>query len=126
MRPWLLVCAALILVPVSCGGSPSHPAGRAAQDVAPTEGFLPPAAPPAGDARQEAANKNAAVPAKGAAAPEQPRDGRAARKIVYNADVALVVGSLDKAEADLRALVEDTGGFVASSEILGSAGSPRS
>jgi hypothetical protein len=50
----------------------------------------------------------------------------AKRKIIYNGTVQLIVKDLDKTEADLKALMKEFGVNVASSELTGSAGSPRS
>jgi hypothetical protein len=125
MRPGLIVCAAAFFVLVGCGGAaPTHsPAKQAAlQDQVAHRPGQAAEAPAAGqDGR---ADQNELAPAKGVAAQAAP--ARVTRKIVYNADVALVVGNLDKGEADLKALVEEMSGFVAGSEITGSVGSPRS
>lgn len=48
------------------------------------------------------------------------------RKIIYTADITLVVKDLSKAEAGLKALLKQHGGFVASSDLAGTPGSPRS
>jgi hypothetical protein len=56
-----------------------------------------------------------------AQAPAQPLS----RKIIYNAEVRVVVPELSAAEQQLLQLVHDLNGFVAQSEIIGSAGSPR-
>jgi hypothetical protein len=130
MRPWLILAAALVLLPLGCGGNrepfsgkintESATAGVPAQDMAP-------AAPPAGgqDNAKQVVHKTVAdqvvVGEKGAA-----RGDVASRKIVYNGNVQLIVTDLDKAEAMLKALLKDTESIVASSEITGSAGSPRS
>jgi hypothetical protein len=71
------------------------------------------------DAEQPAAGHKGAVR-------EEVRSEVASRKIVYNGNVQLIVTDLDKAEAMLKALLKDTESLVASSEITGSAGSPRS
>jgi hypothetical protein len=54
----------------------------------------------------------------GAAAPELPR------KIIYKADVRLIVRDLPKAESELKQLLKDHKGIIAQAEISGSAGSP--
>jgi hypothetical protein len=58
----------------------------------------------------------------GAQPPVQP----VPRKIIYTAEVKLVVDDLPKAEDQLRQLIKQSGGFVAQSELSGSAGSRRS
>ncbi len=126
MRTWLILPAAIVLIPLGCGGNAppfsgqsnteSYTADAPAQDEAPAA----PAAPPAAGQ----------APAKGAARPagaDQPAlSDKSTRKIVYNGNVQLIVTDLDKSEAALRAILKDTEALVASSEITGSAGSPRS
>ena len=68
----------------------------------------------------QAADKDKAPPAGQAAPVEQPR------KIIYNAQVALVVEEFDKAEEDLTRLVKDYKGYVTGSDTHGAPGSPRS
>jgi hypothetical protein len=48
------------------------------------------------------------------------------RKIIYTADITLVVKDLTKAEGGLKALLKQHGGFVASSDLSGTPGTPRS
>jgi len=48
------------------------------------------------------------------------------RKIVYHANVELVVDDLEKAEQELNQILIEQGGYVAKSEVRGSPGSPRS
>lgn len=48
------------------------------------------------------------------------------RKIKHTADIALVVEEFDKAASAVSSLVQAQGGYVAQSEVLGSAGMPRS
>jgi hypothetical protein len=131
MRPWLIVGAAAFLVTVGCGGSsPRSAKPVASEQPAPADGErfradVAQAPAVAGQDAREVAHKMApAAGNKGAA--ERPAADRATRKIVYNADVALVVRDLDKGEADLGALLEEMEGFVAGSEMTGSAGAPRS
>lgn len=50
----------------------------------------------------------------------------AERKIIQTARVDVVVDDFDKAEADLRRLAKDSGGYLARSEVRGNPGSPRS
>jgi hypothetical protein len=59
---------------------------------------------------------------KGGAAPAQPLP----RKIIYNAEVKLVVENLPKAGDLLRELLKKHDGFIAQAEISGSTGSQRS
>ena len=66
-----------------------------------------------------------APPAGGGGEAAQPPAQALSRKIVYNADVTVVVQDLSAAEPQLLQLVKDHNGFVAQSEITGSAGSPR-
>src|SRR6266480_3149338 len=49
-----------------------------------------------------------------------------ARRIIHNADVSLVVQDFDAANEQLLLLVKSQQGFVAKSEVAGSAGAPRS
>src|SRR5262249_52875363 len=53
-------------------------------------------------------------------------DEKLPRKIVYTADVRVIVEDFETAEAELKKLLKDHHGFVAKSEVSGSAGSPRS
>jgi hypothetical protein len=55
-----------------------------------------------------------------------PADEKLPRKIVYTADVRVVVEDFPTAEAVLKKLVKDHHGFVAKSEVSGSAGERRS
>jgi hypothetical protein len=48
-----------------------------------------------------------------------------ARKIVYNADLLLIVKDLDQAEQELKQLLKDHDAFVASAESGSTAGAPR-
>jgi hypothetical protein len=54
----------------------------------------------------------------GGAAPVQP----VPRKIIYNAEVRMVVDDLSKAEESLKQLLKKHDGFVAQSELTGSTG----
>jgi hypothetical protein len=57
---------------------------------------------------------------------KEPAAGESAkRRIIYNGAVQLIVKDLDKAEADLKALMNEFHVIVANSELTGSAGSPR-
>jgi hypothetical protein len=77
---------------------------------------------PAGDGQQPAGQKEAA---KGGEA-KPAADEKLPRKIVYTADVRVIVEDFPTAEAVLKKLVKDHHGFVAKSEISGSAGERRS
>ena len=68
-------------------------------------------------------------------APAQGQDGQQApvdaeenqpRKIIYRANVEMVVDDLEKAEQELNQILNEQGGYVAKSEVRGSPGSPRS
>lgn len=48
------------------------------------------------------------------------------RKIIYQADIALVIEDLDKIEPEVRSLVQQGGGYIAEFNITGSPGSLRS
>ncbi len=48
------------------------------------------------------------------------------RKIIYNANLSLVVEDFDVTEGALKTLVKQYNGFIAQGEITGSTGSPRS
>jgi hypothetical protein len=47
------------------------------------------------------------------------------RKIIYNADVRLIVDDLTRAEQELQRFVKERKGYIASAEINGAMGSPR-
>lgn len=122
MRPWLILLAAFLLVPLGCDRS--GPSGQSNAESstagAPANGPMP--------ADNQARDK--AVGHKGADQPRQ-ADGRfqdepVKRKIVYNGNVQLIVTDIDKAQAMLKAILKDTDALIASSEINGSAGTPRS
>src|SRR5437764_296270 len=67
-----------------------------------------------------AARERAPLPEALAAAP-----AAAARKIIYNHTLELLVADFETARQELARLVEVHGGYVASSEVGGSPGSPR-
>jgi hypothetical protein len=125
MRTWHILLAATLFISAGCSGSGppvsgSKPAAPLAQDGA----FRVNA--PAGEAQPPAGNK--VEPAKAGAGPAQ---GQAAsetakRKIIYNGNLQLIVADLDRAESDLKAIIKEFDVIVASSELTGSAGSPRS
>jgi hypothetical protein len=128
MRHWLILAAAIVLIPLGCGDrtpAPAEAVGGIRDGAVAAKRPMPPAASPA-------VAQNQAMDAEKAAADEPAGNKGAARsevtsrKIVYNGNVQLIVTDLDKAEAMLKALLKDTDALVASSEITGSAGSPRS
>lgn len=57
---------------------------------------------------------------------DMPTEGDVARKIIYTADVDLVVDQFDPVQDRVEALVKQFGGFVANSNVSGSPGTPRS
>jgi hypothetical protein len=123
--------SALVLAALGCGDAkvPPSPEAAKAKDKdrmnAPAkqaegdnlgvqdEGFQGQAARGAGKAGQK--------PAEGDAAPAQ----AVPRKIVYHANVEIVVDDLPNAEEALKQLLKKHNGFVAQSELSGSAGSRR-
>jgi hypothetical protein len=59
--------------------------------------------------------------------PDAPAQAQPAqRKIIYNANLQIVVKDLDEADKGLRAVIAKHKGLIASSALTGSAGSPRS
>jgi hypothetical protein len=131
MRPWLIVFAAALLTLVGCGSSgPPQQAAKLAQKSQLHREDAPAATEPA--AGQEAARggndkeANKAAGEERVPVPGQPAGETATRKIIYNANVSLVVKDLDEAESDLKAMLKEFAAFVANSELTGSAGSPRS
>src|SRR5262249_54604382 len=74
---------------------------------------------------EEPAVAQAAKEAAGQQAGGKPAGEAVPRKIIYTADVSLVVTDFEKAGDELLQLVIRSKGFVAKSEIIGSAGSPR-
>jgi hypothetical protein len=95
--------------------------------------------PPKGEAAPEVAarvQREAVVQAKKPEGNAQPGGGRAVaapgaakptpRKIIYTGNVDLIVDDFDKAEQQLRQLVEEHEGHLAKSQIYNRPGSPRS
>jgi hypothetical protein len=130
----VLACGVLVLAVVGCGsqdksmskvtavghGESAKP--NAKKDQAPAEeptGAMNAAPaivrPMGGQAKQGGAGAGDAAQAQ--AVP---------RKIIYNAEVKLVVEDLPKAEESLKELLKKHDGFIAQAEITGSAGSQRS
>jgi hypothetical protein len=80
-----------------------------------------------GDALEDRADAVAAAPIAGEPRPEQKPERAAGlpRKIIYNADLWVVVKDVATAEERLRQLVKEHGGFVAAAESSGASGSRR-
>jgi hypothetical protein len=76
--------------------------------------------PPEGGGRLVAANQRA-----DANAPAAPGERASDRKIIYTATLELTVENLEDAEAQLKALLNSQGGYVAKSEVRGSVGTSR-
>jgi hypothetical protein len=109
----------LVLAIVGCGEAkraPMEPTGQRADrvNVAHEAPGMQGGGGDPGPAEQKAAGEEAA--------PAQP----VPRKIIYTADVTMVVDDLPQAEEQLKQLIKDHKGFVAQSELSGSAGSRRS
>jgi hypothetical protein len=122
MRAWLILLAAVLLVSLGCGRN-----GNEAADAARME--KTPAKPPPAGGQFKGEVAQAVDQPKGGEHGQAEGDLRsetAKRKIVYNGNVQLIVTDLDKSEAMLKAILKETDALVASSEISGSAGSPRS
>jgi hypothetical protein len=124
----------LVLVVPGCGGN----APRAAKTPAPAKseqlaGMHDAPVPDEGELGEVAAVVAHKGAAKGGGEAGQKQDDGAQhpvqpipRKIIYTAEVKLVVDDLPRAEEQLRHLIKQSGGFVAQSELSGSAGSRRS
>jgi hypothetical protein len=98
----------LVLAAVSgCAGAPEDKMGRTQRE--------------AGGARP-AEQFKARAPA---GADQQGADKAAERKVIFTANVDLVVEDFDAAEAQLLTLVKDRRGYVARSDLQGTPGSPR-
>lgn len=126
-----LFASLLLTLFLGCGASPrSGFAGRA--EMATAEAPMSPAPAPnsayfAKDAAATAAD--ASKPPGAAAAPDSPAGPTAAsmdRKIIYDADLALIVEDFARTEPQISRLVESVGGYVADQTMLGSPGSQRS
>jgi hypothetical protein len=108
-----MIVAGLVLA-LGCGQGPQ---GESPQ--AKTKGvFRQQEAAPAG---KEAAQAPAQAPAKGAAR-EDPVD----RKIIYTANMDVVVEDFEDAVEQMRRLIKENKGYIAKSDIVGSPGIPRS
>jgi hypothetical protein len=64
-------------------------------------------------------------PAPGGPAPPPAAKAEVQRRIIYNADVHLIVEDLTRAEQELQRLVTEHKGYIAQAEINGSTGQPR-
>jgi hypothetical protein len=117
-----------------CGQYGSAPAGttrpgstpepQARNELKQLNGWENKAAPPGVNA-VVVAPAPAAAPAGGGGEAAQPPAQALSRKIIYNADLTVVVQDLSHADEQLRQVVKDLNGYIAQSEIIGSAGSPR-
>jgi hypothetical protein len=138
MKPWLIVCVLGSLFCVGCGAS-SSPEGAFVHESAEAPGMPPPAdrAPRADQEAFQVALEDGGVRAARKGADEKPGGGNAGaapqqgqarplpRKIIYNAEVRLVVDDMTRATQDLRFLIKEHDALVATSESGGSSGAPR-
>jgi hypothetical protein len=134
--PWLAVCVVAL---VGCGRASPKASVSESGPVSYSERYSPPSGEAARLAEGERGPGGAGMMApaggmmvalqkevaKGGEA-KPPPDEKLPRKIVYTADVRVIVEDFPTAEAELRMLVKDHHGIVAKSEVSGSAGSPRS
>ena len=88
---------------------------------------------PRGTMGAKRGSKEAAAPQAGERAQQEPAAGRpqapieiAPRKIIYTAQVEMVVEDLAHSEGELKRLIQEQKAYVAKSEMRGSPGSPRS
>ena len=117
MRRSLLLL--VLVMSVGCGAAapPDIHQSRLAPGDAPADKKQAAGGPPQGNLAGEVANAPAAPPANVDATQ---------RKIVYTADVRLIVTDLDKSVRDLRQLIKDDEVLVANSEMTEPTGSQRS
>lgn len=118
MRPWLSMAVGLILVLGGCSPRAYYSGELASDSSAPTRSTA--FAPTAG--KEAAAGLPASAPASPAANP--PKEA-IERKIVYTADVNLVVENFDPVAAKINEMVKQYGAVIAHSNVLGSPGMPR-
>ena len=78
------------------------------------------------------ASKEVAAPQAGEGGPQEPAAGRpqalvepVPRKIIYTAQVEMIVEDLAHSEGELKRLIQEQKAYVAKSEMRGSPGSPR-
>ena|SRR2546427_5832246 len=88
---------------------------------------------PRGTMGAKRGSKEAAAPQAGERAQQEPAAGRpkgpvetAPRKIIYTAQVEMIVEDLAHSEGELKRLIQEQKAYVAKSEMRGSPGSPRS
>jgi hypothetical protein len=125
MKSWHAGCFLAFLFSLGCGSPPGHgPMSREAADE-----------PPNAPAFQVA--KNGRIPEAKEDAEQKPGGGNAGgapgqdvakplpRKIIYNAEVRLIVKDLSQAAQDLKQLIKDHDALIATSESGGSSGAPR-
>jgi hypothetical protein len=124
--PWLVV-GVLILT----GCAASAPTGRQADfihlpEVDAVGGTMVAEGPPPEEAQAPGGlMPPGQKPARGAGEKKPAADDKLPRKIIYTADLKIIVEDFAKAEEELKHLVRDHHGIVAQSEVTGSAGSPR-
>ena len=125
MRPWHVLLIAVLFISAGCGGSSPpgpKPVAQQARDAAvPVNAPAAEPPPPAGKGKEAEKAEGERAPAQ-----DRPPGESAKRKIIYNGNLQLIVADLDKAESDLKAIVKEFDALIASSELTGSAGSPRS
>lgn len=108
---WLI----LAVTTIGCGAANEHAPVSAAKESATFS--APPAAPASGLAVDQAADGDAVPPAEAATLK---------RKIIYNAEIGLVVEDFSAVEPKISELVKAAGGYIAELQVLGSPGSRRS
>jgi hypothetical protein len=102
----------LLVLAAAASGCSSAPEGKVTRASLEAEGGKP---PPQVKARGQA----------GGAEQGQGADQAPERKVIFTARVELIVDDFDGAEAELLKLVKDRRGYVASSDLQGTPGSPR-
>jgi hypothetical protein len=143
MRSWNRWAAAGLLLVAGCAEEPkSEAVGEAAPPARLAAPFdssrsMPAAAPTlaaksvGGQANVMMGMMPGAAPADGgepapATPPPTEPPKAVARKIIYNADVDLVVDDFDRLEQGLRRLVKESGGYLADADVSGTKGVQRS
>jgi hypothetical protein len=127
------VCIATVLAVVAgCGEESSEPKLAAPADVVYRSELkqVGLSAPPGvvvggmrGNAAQEEATKSPALPEQ---APAPPATNAPSRKIVYNAEIVLVVEDLAATEAGVNRLAKQANAYISEQEIRGASGMQRS
>jgi hypothetical protein len=120
----LLPLGLVVVVLLGCADDKTSPSKSASPLPATNKseaalGVNPRSASQGGDAKSDADAKGITASATGG-------DKDIARKIVFNATVALAVQNFDPVPDQVNALAKRFGAYVARSQIIGSAGSPRS